>query len=803
MKIADIIINVTARSLNQAFSYALPSELEYIEPGWRVIVPFGNRKAEGFVISVTEGDSTGLKFVQAALDNVRWFDAQMLNLAEWIASYYVCNLAEALRLFVPGKKGIKIEQYCYAETELTQVCQSTLDLPEDIDRMFWFITNKQPVRIDTLTRQFGSATERMLKFLVNHHLVTIRTQAKTREKIGYIAQYRLKDPQTISEGLASYTRKPAQMRLLELLLENESMTKDELKLQRISADAIKRLLDAGVINQCLLPKTVDSYADRCSAESRPKFLNQEQTVCVNQIEAAISAGYFHSFLLHGVTGSGKTEVYLQAVSHIRAKGLQAIVLVPEIALTGQIVDRFKSRFGDDVVVVHSKLSLQERYDSWRRLRECSAGIVIGARSAIFAPTPNLGLIVIDEEHEFTYKQEESPRYHAREIALKRAQLCNAVVILGSATPSIESYYSASSGRYTLLELTKRADNALLPTVKVVDMREEMALGRRSVISEPLGQLLADTIQRGEQAIILLNRRGHSTFLLCRECGHVIRCSHCAVSLVYHADTQILRCHYCRHPEPVPDICPACQSRYIRYFGAGTQKAEEELKRLLPSARLLRMDQDTTGARFAVDNMLSDFKAGKYDILLGTQMVAKGHDIANVTAVGILAADTTLNLPDFRAAEKSFALITQAAGRAGRGNKPGTVIVQTYNPDHYAVLAGAQQDYKRFYAAEMEFRRTLNYPPHASIIRITITGEDENTARRDAEELSAVLRSLTNERNFEILGPFPSAIAKVKDVFRMNILMKADDFADIKQRLPRLPNLSKPGISIDVDPYNML
>ena len=800
MRIAEIIINLPTRSITQPFSYSIPEELCFLAAGWRVIVPFGNQEAEGYVLSTREGSTNGLKPVKSALDDFPWFDSAMIHLSDWLAGYYLCTLAEAMRLFVPGKKGIKTEQYYRVANNCNL---PACDLFEDSLSILTFITTKQPVNRTALLRQFGTGILTKLNLLVTSGAVISTAQTKTREQTHFTEEYRLADPASVLESLPNYSKRPAQRRLLELLLERESITKELLKQLNMPTASLQKLIHSGLLTCSQIPQLRNSYADRDSYAAKRKVLSTEQTNCLMQIEAAIAGKRFKTFLLHGITGSGKTEIYIEATERTRQQGRQVIVLVPEIALTGQIVDRFRSRFGNDVVVFHSKLSLPERYDAWRRLRENLSGIAIGARSAIFAPMTELGLVVIDEEHEFTYKQEETPRYHARDVAIRRATLANATILLGSATPSIDSYHNALSGEYTLLELTTRADGAVLPKVEVVDMREEMTRGRRSVISEPLAALLQETIQRGEQAIVLLNRRGHSTFLLCRECGHVMRCRHCAVSLVYHAEDQSLRCHYCRRPEQVPDTCPACQSRYIRYFGAGTQKAEEELRRLLPDARLLRMDQDTTGGRFATDRMLKSFHDGQYDILLGTQMVAKGHDIPNVTAVGILAADTTLNLPDFRAAEKTFSLITQAAGRAGRGQKSGSVIIQTYTPEHYAVQAGTAQDYRQFFLSEVEFRRCLNYPPFLSLIRCTLSSEIESTARRDAEALTAALNIAFPDSGVELLGPYPSTIAKVKDVFRMNILIKVNSSLDIKKRLSQLPQLTKSGVTIDVDPYNML
>jgi primosomal protein N' (replication factor Y) len=546
----------------------------------------------------------------------------------------------------------------------------------------------------------------------------------------------------------------------------------------------------------------DSYSN-FSMDSQKLELTTEQKNACEAVYSAISSKNYASFLLYGITGSGKTQVYLETTAAVRSLGRQAIVLVPEIALTAQIVRRFKSRFADDVVVLHSKLSAGERFDTWQRIRNGEAGIVIGARSAIFAPVPDLGLIVIDEEHEFTYKQEESPRYHARDVAQMRARLCHAAVILGSATPAVESYYQAHQGAHTLLRLTKRIDGAFLPTVKIVDMREELQRGNRSVISSALQTLLSQTVLSSSQAIVLLNRRGYSTFVMCRECGRVLRCRHCAISLVYHLTDKSLRCHYCGSSFAVPNVCPHCGSRYIKYFGTGTQKVEEELTRFLPDARIIRMDQDTTASKLGHEKIIQPFADGKYDILLGTQMVAKGHDIQNVTAVGIISADTALNLPDFRAAEKTFSLITQVAGRAGRGRKAGEVVVQTYNPQHYAIQTGAAQDYEAFYSAELTCRQELQYPPFRNLLKIVVQAKDDVQVRKNAEMIARTLKTaVADVQEADIIGPVPAIILQIKDVYRMIIMIKAVDCREIKSILRREEIDRRPDVIIDVDPINM-
>ena len=595
--------------------------------------------------------------------------------------------------------------------------------------------------------------------------------------------------------------RPAQKKLLTMLLDKPAYTRSELRAAQISADTVERLKTAGIVDITEEQSYRDSYA-HTDGQGGTVAHTDDQLTAIAAIKPALAEETYHSFLLHGITGSGKTEIYLTAAAQARAQARQVIVLVPEIALTGQTVARFKQRFTSDVVVIHSKLSIAERFDTWERIRLGEAGIIIGARSAIFAPTPKLGLVIIDEEHELTYKQEEQPRYHAREVSIKRAALAGATVILGSATPSPETYYNAERGIHTLLTLPSRVEKSVLPTVLPVDMRDELMQGRRGVLSESLRELLTATLDKKEQAIIVLNRRGYSTFVMCRECGHVIKCDHCSVAMVYHARGKTLGCHYCGQKAPIPDTCPACESRYIKYFGTGTQKVEEELRREFPAARVLRVDQDTTRGKTSIHTMLAEFADGKHDILLGTQMVAKGHDFKNVTAVGILAADSALNIPDFRAAERTFNLLTQAAGRAGRGDIPGKVVVQSYNPTHYAVACGARHDYSEFYRQEMEYRRELSYPPLQHLIKITVSESAEEKAAHNAENLATILREMILPYpDITILGPSPAAIIKVKDMYRVLIIIKAPDPRKIKQLINEAGLWQKQGVIFDVDPVN--
>jgi primosomal protein N' (replication factor Y) len=808
-RIAQVLINITTKNINKPFSYSIPEHLDYVATGWRVLVPFGNRKLEGFVIGVTQEDESGsleLKPVLDILDNDVWFDEHMMHTARWISEYYLCNLVDAMRLFIPGKSGIKsaITYSVEQEVNVNEVLEALSVKSVEYCHVLKYIEAHTPILSSKLEKQFGTSVIKIVRYLLRKKMITAESIAKKTGTHRYRSIIRLAlSNESAKDLIGKLGKKPAQCRLVSYLLEHKQLFSDELNKSNSSHETVKKLVQDGIIKIEKIQVMRDSYAELCGLKNEMS-LTVEQQQALGKIIPKIQDKEFASFLLHGITGSGKTQVYIEAVAVARQNNRQAIVLVPEIALTSQIVSRFKARFGDDVVVMHSKLSTGERYDAWQRLRAKQAGIVIGARSAIFAPLVDIGIIIMDEEHEFTYKQEETPRYHTRQVALTRARLAGAVVVMGSATPAVETYYQALQGDHTMLVMSKRIAGAFLPTVTVVDMREELRKKRRSVISLPLQELLAETISRSEQAIILLNRRGYATFVMCRECGHIVRCKHCDISLVYHAVGKKLRCHYCQSVEEVPDICPECNSRYIRFFGTGTQKLQEELGQLFPQGRVVRMDQDTTGGRKAYDRILDAFANSEYDILLGTQMVAKGHDVKSVTAVGIIAADSILNLPDFRAAERVYALLTQAAGRAGRGEKPGKVVVQTYNPEHYAVQAGARHDYQSFYDAEIVYRKALGYPPYGQILKLTVQADEEGKARGLADKLIQELRIMldVNEKA-EVIGPFPAPIAKMNDVFRMNIIIKTVDLMDVKPHIAAMGLTIRPDIIIDVEPVSIM
>ncbi len=587
------------------------------------------------------------------------------------------------------------------------------------------------------------------------------------------------DNSTAEELLKTYAKKHnvARARLMKELLTYQPIPKELVtgKLN-VSAATLKTLEEQGIITT-IVEEVYRTTGGKNSINSTKVVLNKNQQNICDVICREYSEGKRGTYLIHGVTGSGKTEVYLQTIEYIVAQGRQVIVLIPEIALTYQTVRRFTERFGNRVAFLHSRLSMGERYDQYRLAKEGKLDIMIGPRSALFTPFPNLGCIVIDEEHENSYKSEQVPKYHARETAIELARMTDSSVILGSATPSLEVYERALRGEYTLLELTQRAKNASLPEVEIVDLKEEMAAKNRSMFSRALQKEMADRLTRREQTMLFLNRRGYSGSVSCRSCGKPIMCPHCSVSLTLHYD-QTLHCHYCGHTIPLPEKCPECGSPYIAAFGTGTQKVEEAVKKLFPEARVLRMDADTTKEKESFEKILSAFANEGADILVGTQMIVKGHDFPKVTLVGILAADLSLNVSDYRSSERTFQLLAQAAGRAGRDELPGKVIIQTYQPEHYSITTAAKEDYTGFYRQEMAYRRLMKYPPQAHILAVLCIGRDEEKTEQFCNRVATVAKNFALSHRDEyvaVIGPTKASIAKSNDFFRNLIYIKADSY----------------------------
>ncbi|MCM1104186.1 MAG: primosomal protein N' [Clostridium sp.] len=600
----------------------------------------------------------------------------------------------------------------------------------------------------------------------------------------------------------------AKARLLKQLVQHESLPYELVTAKlHIGLPTIRALEKTDDI-RLLTEREYRSGAPRAEHKERAYPLSGEQQEAAERVVRAVRAGSGEHFLLYGITGSGKTEVYLEIAKRVVESGKQAIILIPEIALTYQTVMRFYERFGERVAVVHSRLSQGERYDACERAKKGLADVVIGPRSALFTPFERIGVIIIDEEHEPSYKSENMPRYHAREAAFELASYHRASVVLGSATPSLEAYRMAQERRITLLKLTKRLTGGTLPNVSVTDMREELKQGNRSMFSDRLARLLADRMEKGEQSMLFLNRRGVAGFVSCRACGHVMRCPHCDVSLTQHRGGRLI-CHYCGYEQAQPAGCPQCGSKYILGFKAGTQQVEDAVKRLFPQARVLRMDADTTRGKESYDEILSSFLNEEADVLVGTQMIVKGHDFPNVTLVGILAADLSLNANDYRAGERTFDLLTQAAGRAGRGRSAGEVVIQTYQPEHYSIRYAAAQDYEGFYREELAYREFLRYPPMGHLLAVQVYAADEEAAERLAQEIKRRTQASAKERGVLIMGPAPAALRKVKDIFREVLYYKHREYEPLlflreeAERYLEEKNDREETVLFDMDPMNLI
>ncbi len=700
---ADIIVDISHENVDRPFQYRIPDSLrDKLETGMRIVVPFGggNREVEGYVIGITDR-------AKCAEDKMK----EILRISDGDIPIEGIQIKMAAWL-----------RYQYGSTMITA------------------LKTVLPAR----KRTRGLQSRR------------ICLKASEREARELLKKCRVRKTQA------------ARARLLERLCEEGELSYERaLRELAVSPGVIHTLEKNGILTVV----SEDRYRDPIShaaptpdGEEKRLVLSGEQQRIVRDVLADYDAGKPDRYLVHGITGSGKTEVYMELIAGMLARGRQAIVLIPEIALTYQTVARFTARFGKRVSVLHSRLSAGEKYDQCERAKKGEIDIIIGPRSALFTPFPRLGLIVIDEEHEASYKSETAPRYHAREAAAELAGYFGASLVLGSATPSLESYYAAQQGRLRKYELSRRLTGGELAKVYVEDMREELKSGNRSIFSRRLLQLLAKRLEAGEQSMLFLNRRGYAGFVSCRACGHVMKCPHCDVSLSEHGGGRLV-CHYCGYEQPAVKRCPACGSKYILGFRAGTEQVEEQIRRLFPQARTLRMDADTTRRKDSHEVILTSFLGGKADILIGTQMIVKGHDFPDVTLVGILAADLSLHAGDYRAGERTFQLLTQAAGRAGRGEKPGEVVIQTYQPEHHAVRYAAAQDYKGFYEEEMAYRRLLSYPPAAHMMAVLVLSKEEEAGMSLAGELAQRAAGVCGEGALHIIGPAPAAISRIGDRYR--------------------------------------
>jgi len=750
---ADVALDVPA---GWTFQYRIPEPLRgQIPVGALVRVPFRNLEKTGCVVGLSDQPKieTTIKFLSQRIMPDYRVDGDLLDLAAWMAEYYVCPLGEAAA--------------CVSAVGLSEVrarrerLVSLADFAANYER--WRRGEWPPPKM----------TERQ-KLVVSHFFQT--------ENI------------PIAPGA------------LSMLL-------------GVSGNVIERLVENGILQVIRAERYRPDYYPVAAEHDVPLTLNAAQESAVRAIGEAIEAGQFCAFLLHGVTGSGKTEVYLQVIARLIERGRQAIVLVPEIALTPQTVERFRRRFGDRVGVYHSRLSLGQKYDLWRRIKAEDVQIVVGARSAVFTPFEHLGLIVIDEEHETSYKQGDSPRYHARDIALVRAQRLGIPVILGSATPSLESYHNAQRGKFVLLELPERIESLPLPEVSLIDManeaREQPSGPAAGLLSRNLERAIRERLNAPEQVILFLNRRGFSQYALCLRCRHMIRCTHCDVLMTYHKWDERLRCHYCGAEQKVPPRCPSCEKGEMSLVGIGTEKVEEAIEALFPDARLLRIDLDTIGSRTAFIDAWQKISSGQVNIILGTQMIAKGFHLERVTLVGVISADMALYLPDFRSAERTFSILTQVAGRAGRGERRGEVLIQTYTPQHYSIRWAQTHDYKSFARKELEFRKVLGFPPFSRAISLIISSKDNEAARTQSGNLGIMIRRAIRavaerDPDMKILGPAPSPIARIRDRYRWRLFFRGQKpsvmRAVLTEGLARFEKTyPKPRVQVvvDVDPQDML
>lgn len=802
LNIARVIVDVPSSSTNQTFDYVIPEKFqEMLTVGMRVIVPFGPRKIMGFVVDrVSESSFTKLKEIINVLDFTPVLTEELLELGKWVANETLSLSITALQAMLP-----QVLKSTY-EKELVRMTEE--QLPEAFELLF---AGRDYIPF----AEFEAASIRyyQLQKLIEAGDISVDYLVKSRITKKHVTMVKpTKDMYLLEEALHDLNKNAKKQKLLlSFFMEYEKPIEQQELLKKVGTtkSTVKTLVDKGLLETYQQEVMRDPYQNREFERTTPLTLTKQQEEAIAPINDAVQADKHDVFLIHGVTGSGKTEIYLQAIQEVLNKGKEAIVLVPEISLTPQMVNRFKGRFGSMVAVMHSALSAGEKYDEWRKVQRKEVKVVVGARSAVFAPFENLGIIIIDEEHETTYKQEDQPRYHARDVAIHRGKTNSCPVILGSATPALESYARASKGIYQLATLSERTNQMDMPEVKIVDMRQELHAGNRTMFSRDLMEKMEQCLENREQIVLLLNRRGYSTFIMCRDCGHVKECPHCDIALTYHKNSNQMKCHYCSYEERVPVVCPECESDLIRYFGTGTQRVEESLTKLLPEARVIRMDVDTTRRKGAHEKLLKQFGEKQADILLGTQMIAKGLDFENVTLVGVLTADSMLHLPDFRSSEKTFQLLTQVSGRAGRHELPGTVIVQTYTPEHYSIELASQYDFQTFYKREMAMRKAFQYPPYYFLALVTVSHENQVKAVQTTQQIVQMLSQHVGDGTV-LLGPTPSPIPRIKDRYRYQCMIKYRNEPNLRTYLNKLKAIFADDIrkndlliTVDMQPYHMM
>ncbi len=804
--------------LRKAFTYSVPPEMQpLIRSGKRVVVPFGRKSLPGFVLGPARKFPEGKKIlpIRQVLDDEFSLSEKFLSFLVWVAQYYFQPIGEVIKAALPAGLDLSYRE-TYGITE--KGTQSAKSFPAgSLERMI----------LNSLQRKGGKTP--LKRFIEKHSSLNPVLTIERMLTEGYIIKVEDFFKEKSSKKTESYIKflnkkedscslNPTEMEAINLIEKEGEIGIQQFKVKyQNSASIIRKFIKNSLIE--IVKKEIFRQPSWEGIENwldgPPLILTDSQKEAIEAIHRSIRAENRQPFLLHGVTGSGKTEVYWRVIEEVIGQGEQALLLVPEIALTTQLMAYFRSRCNYPMAILHSGLSPGERLDEWRRIKKGLVKLVIGVRSAIFAPLNRLGMIVVDEEHDPSYKQEEKVRYHARDLALVRGKMENAVVVLGSATPSLESYFNALQKKFSLLTLPTRIDGRPLPEIRVTDMRQEKAAGKeRLILSQALEEALHQNAERGEQTILFLNRRGFSTFTLCRDCGFVYRCPNCSVSLIYHLTQKSYRCHYCDYSLPTQACCPQCSSPGLMLFGAGTQRLEEEIKKKLPQVQMARMDRDTMTRKLSHRRVLNLVRRGEVNLLIGTQMITKGHDLPGVTLVGVLAADLSLNIPDFRASERTFQLLTQVAGRSGRGALPGKVIIQTYNPDHYSIQLAKHHDFGAFYQQETEFRREMNYPPYARLINLRWEGNTEARVLHHARAVACCAQEiLTRAKKWQgqvdILGPTLAPLARLRGKSRCQLLFKGKNWALLHefagQILEKAEEISTSGVKmvIDVDPVNML
>jgi primosomal protein N' (replication factor Y) (superfamily II helicase) len=805
----------------ELLTYALPPEWQgLVRPGMRVLVPLGRRVVTGCVVAFQEAPLVQApKLIVDLLDDEPALTPDLLALTQWMASYYVATWGETIRAALPrALQSGSVQTVTLTPTGQSTAASETRSPLES--RILTALAQHHRLTVKQLQRQITAPGLRSaIQRLTAEGLVEV-SQKVSRPKFQAPTEHLFKlapSPEEIKSTIQPLERRaPQQAALLRHLLQTGPATAAELRQHIPGATQVLRALEQkGLLIRVEQPRApiLAMSTDTAFLDEPDVTLTTAQGSALDHIQQLLHKREFAPVLLHGVTGSGKTEVYMRAMAAALAQGKQVIYLVPEIALTPQLLTRIHARFGQDVAVLHSRLTRGERLDEWHRVHRQQAAIAVGPRSAIFAPLQRVGLIIVDEEHDPSYKQEEAPRYLARDVAIMRAKLCEALVVLGSATPSLESFANAQQQRYHYLQLPDRVRTKDLPEVVLVDLRrEENRAGAGEVLSHPLRQAIAVRLVRGEQTLLFLNRRGYATFVQCHDCGYICQCPRCSVALTFHIDDRTLKCHYCQFTTPPPETCPTCQGTRVEYFGTGTQKVEREVRRLYPQAHVARMDRDATGRRHAYQDILTRLARGEIDILIGTQMITKGHDFPRITLVGVISADVTLGLPDFRAAERTFQLLTQVAGRAGRGEVPGEVIVQTFAPQHYAIQHAQSHDFHGFYAEEIAYRRRLGYPPAVRLAAIRFDGRDPQAVEQYCQAFVALLRPYVRDaEGVTLLGPAPAALAKLNNRYRWHLLLKGSaarrlhDVIESGLHALKQAAISRSGVRliVDVDPVNLL